>query len=129
MKEGRLVIDGVSGGVKAELKAGETVIHIPSGPIQAHMSAGRLHVITDIVEPRDVTVSSTFGLAVLSVHGVYYGPPPDNNSFHFFGNDVTQQGAGKDDIDLSVTAGLADLRVGALGDKEVRREVFTEDSH
>ena len=30
-------------------------------------------------------------------------------------------------MDLKVIAGLADLRFGALGDKEVRRDMFTED--
>jgi len=133
MKEGRLQIDGVAGGVKAQLAAGEVVIHVPSGPVYGRLSAGRLHVISDAAEPHDVTVKSTFGLAILSLHGEYYGPPPEKDDgflshLHMFGNTVAQHGKGKDDVDIKVTAGLADLRFGALGDdKEVRRDAFKED--
>lgn len=132
MKAGRMSINGMSGGVKAELGAGEVVIHVPSGPLYGRLSAGRLHVISDATEPHDVSVKSTFGLAVFSMHGEYYGPPPEkDDSFwshlHMLGNSLTEHGSGKDDADLKVTAGLADLRFGPLGDKEVRRDIFTED--
>ncbi|HEY4127675.1 MAG TPA: hypothetical protein VGN70_06480 [Gammaproteobacteria bacterium] len=134
MGEGRMAIDGVKGGVKAQLAAGEVVIHVPSGAIYGRLSAGRLHVISDADEPRDVTIKSTFGLAVLSLDGQYYGPPPEKNDgflshLHMLGNSVTQQGKGKDDVDLKVTAGLADLRFGPLGDNEVRRDIFKDDKH
>lgn len=132
MKAGRMAISGMAGGVKAQLGAGEVVIHVPSGPIYGRLSAGRLHVISDAAEPHDVTVKSTFGLAVFSMHGEYYGPPPEqDDSFwshlHLFGNTLVEHAAGKDDADIKVTAGLADLRYGPLGDKEVRRDIFTED--
>lgn len=133
MKAGRMVINGMAGGVKARLGAGEVVIHVPGGPIFGRLSAGRLHVISDAPEPHDVTVKSTFGLAILSLHGQYYGPPPEKDDgfwshLHMLGNSVTQQAGGKDDADLKVTAGLADLRFGPLGDdKEVRREMFTDE--
>ncbi|HEY1991109.1 MAG TPA: hypothetical protein VGH71_01520 [Gammaproteobacteria bacterium] len=132
MKAGRMSITGMAGGVRAELGAGEVVIHVPSGPIYGRLSAGRLHVISDAAEPRDVTVKSTFGLAVLSMHGQYYGPPPEKDDgfwshLHMFGNTLKDHAGGKDDADLKVTAGLADLRFGPLGDKEVRRDMFTED--
>lgn len=135
MKEGRLKIDGVAGGVKAQLAAGEVVIHVPGGPIYGRLSAGRLHVISDAEQPRELMLKSTFGLAVLSLGGQYYGPPPDDQQqgffahLHMFGNTLSQHGNGKDDVDLKVTAGLADLRFGPLGDdKEVRRDVFKDDS-
>ena len=132
MKAGRMVIDGMGGGVKAQLSAGEVVIHVPGGPIYGRLGAGRLHVISDAAEPRNVAVKSTFGLAVLSLHGEYYGPPPEKDDgfwshLHMLGNTVVEHAGGKDDADLKVTAGLADLRFGPLGDKEVRRDMFTED--
>ncbi|HSN16802.1 MAG TPA: hypothetical protein VLV87_01215 [Gammaproteobacteria bacterium] len=132
MKAGRMIIEGMTGGVKAQLAAGEVVIHVPSGPIYGHLSAGRLHVISDALEPRNVKVKSTFGLAVLSLHGEYYGPPPEKDDgfwshLHMFGNTLNEHAGGKDDADLEVTAGLADLRFGPLGDKEIRRDMFTED--
>lgn len=132
MKAGRMSIVGMSGGVKAELGAGEVVIHVPSGSIYGRLSAGRLHVISDAAEPRDVTVKSTFGLAAMSLHGEYYGPPPEKDDgfwshLHMLGNTLKEHAGGKDDADLKVTAGLADLRFGALGDKEVRRDMFTDD--
>jgi hypothetical protein len=131
MKAGRMVIEGMTGGVKAQLGAGEVVIHVPSGPIYGRLSAGRLHVISDANQAGHIVVKSTFGLAVLSLDGQYYGPPPQKDGFwsslHLFGNSVTEQGTGKDDMDLKITAGLVDLRVGPLGDKEERRDMFTED--
>jgi len=131
MKAGRMVIEGVAGGVKAQLSAGEVTIHVPGGPVWGRMSAGRLHVVSDAAQAGHVVVKSTFGLAVLSLSGQYYGPPPQKegfwSSFRFFGNSVSEQGTGKDDMDLQITAGLTDLRVGPLGDKEERSELFTDD--
>jgi hypothetical protein len=134
MKEGRMQIIGTAGGVKAQLSAGEVTIHVPGGPIYGRLSAGRLHVISDATQSRELSVKSTFGLAILSLDGQYYGPPPEDQKdgflshLHMFGNTVTQHGKGKDDVDLKVTAGLADLRLGPLGDdKETRRSAFDDD--
>ena len=114
MKAGRAVIEGMAGGVKAQLGAGEVVIHVPSGPVNGLLSAGRLHVISDTTQPGTLLLRSTFGLAALSFNGKLYAPPP--SAFHFFGNSERQQAGGKDDMDLKVTAGEVDLRVGTLGD-------------
>ena len=127
MTAGRMVITGVSGGVKTNLGAGETVIHVLSGPVYARMSAGRLHVISDNSQPGTVHVKSTFGLAVLDLFGTYYGPPEQQGGFKLFGNSVNELGKGKDDFDLKVTAGLADLRVGPQGDEKEYRKLFAED--
>jgi len=127
MNEGFMAINGVSGGVKTELKAGETVIHVPTGPVSAHMGAGRLHVISDAGQPREISVRSTFGLAILELQGTYYGPPEQRGGLHLFGNSVHQQSAGKDDFDLKTTAGLADLRIGPQGDEKEYRDLFVDD--
>ena len=128
---GRVQIDGIRGGVQAHLGAGDLTIHSPGGPLQAGVSAGRLHVISDDPHPGAVHLSSTFGLAVLSFNGKYYGPPERHgfmSSFHFFGNSVSQQGDGKDDITLHSSAGLVDLRVGPLGDVKDYRRLFSDDT-
>jgi hypothetical protein len=127
MKEGRIVISGVSGGVKTQLSAGETVIHVAAGPVSARLGAGRLHVISDASQPRNLSIRSTFGLAILDLQGTYYGPPEHHGGLHLFGNSVHQQADGKDDFDLKVTAGLADLRIGPQGDEKEYRELFSED--
>ena len=127
MGAGRMIITGVSGGVKANLSAGETVIHVPSGPVYGRMGAGRLHVIVDDSQPGTIHVKSTFGLAVLDLFGTYYGPPEQHGGFKLFGNSVNELGKGKDDYDLKVTAGLADLRIGPQGDEKEYRSVFSED--
>ncbi|HEX2667941.1 MAG TPA: hypothetical protein VHP13_06160 [Gammaproteobacteria bacterium] len=131
MDAGRLEIDGVQGGVQARLGAGDVTIRSPGGPIKAQVSAGRLHVISDSAQPGALSLHSSFGLAVLSLNGKYYGPPEQHgfmSSFHFFGNSVTQQAGGKDDMDLKVTAGLADLRVGPLGNFKDYHDVFKDDA-
>jgi hypothetical protein len=89
------------------------------------VGAGRLHVISDTTQPGKLVVKSTFGLAALSFDGKLYAPPP--SSFRFFGNSEHQQAAGKDDIDLKVTAGEADLRVGPVGDYKDYRGLFDDD--
>jgi hypothetical protein len=127
MKEGRMVISGVSGGVKSQLSAGETVIHVTSGPVYARIGAGRLHVISDASQPGMLSIASTFGLAILDLQGTYYGPPEQHGGLHLFGNSVHQRADGKDDFDLKVTAGLADLRIGPQGDEKEYRDLFAED--
>lgn len=127
MGEGRLVISGMSGGVKAGLKAGEILIHVAAGPVSASTSAGRLSVISDNSQPHIVHVKSTFGLAIADLQGTYYGPPEQHGGSHFFGNSVNEQGPGKDDFDLSVTAGLASLRIGPQGDEKEYRDMFSDE--
>lgn len=125
MKAGRVVIEGMAGGIKARLGAGEVVIHVPSGPVYGRLSTGRLHVISDSTQPGTLLLKSTFGLAALSLNGKLYAPPP--SAVHFFGNSERQQAGGKDDMDLKVTAGEVDLRVGPLGDYQDYRGLFDDE--
>jgi hypothetical protein len=126
MTAGRMAITGVTGGVKTQLSAGETVIHVPSGPVYGRMGAGRLHVVSDTGQPGALSIKSTFGLAILDLQGTYYGPPEQHGGFKLFGNSVRQQGSGKEDYDLKVTAGLADLRIGPQGDEKEYRDLFSD---
>lgn len=130
MPAGRLEIDGLRGGVEAHLGAGDLTIHSPGGPIVASVGAGRLHVISDDTHPGAIHLGSSFGLAVLDFNGTFYGPPERHgfmSSVHLIGNSVTQQGDGKDAIILRASAGLVDLRVGAVGEVKDYRGVFTAD--
>ena len=127
MKAGRMVISDMVGGIDAKLGAGDLSIHSPSGPIRGDVRAGRLHVISDSTQPGAVSLRSMFGLAVLDLQGTYYGPPEKQSGFKFFGNDVTHAAGGKDDMDLHVTAGLVDLRVGPQGDEKEYRKIFADD--
>ena len=127
MQAGRMVIKDMSGGIDAKLGAGDLSIHSPSGPVRGDVRAGRLHVISDSTQPGSISLRSLFGLAVLDLQGTYYGPPEKQSGFRFFGNDVTQVAGGKDDMDLHVTAGLVDLRVGPQGDEKEYRKVFADD--
>ena len=127
MGAGRMVISGVSGGVKTKLSAGETIIHVVSGPVYARLGAGRLSVVSDTSQPGDLSIKSTFGLAVMDLQGTYYGPPEQHGSFKLFGNSVHEKANGKDDFDLKATAGLVDLRIGPQGDEKEYRDLFSED--
>jgi hypothetical protein len=127
MQAGRMVIQDMSGGIDADLGAGDLSIHSATGPVRADVRAGRLHVISDSTQPGAISLRSTFGLAVLDLQGTYYGPPEQQSSFRFFGNSVNQVAGGKDDMDLHVTAGLVDLRVGPQGDEKEYRRIFAED--
>jgi hypothetical protein len=124
MDAGRLVIRGMGGGVAARLGAGDLTIHVTGGSLKASVGAGRLHVISDTVQPGRLSVKSTLGLAALSFNGKVYAPPP--SIFHFFGNSERQQAGGKDDMDLKVTAGEADLRVGPVGDDQGYKGLFDD---
>ncbi len=124
MGAGRLVIRDVSGGVTAHLGAGDISMRVPGGPLKASVTAGRLHVISDTAQPGKIDLGSTFGLAALSLDGKLYAPPP--SSVHFFGNSERQQGPGKDDMDLKVTFGEVDLRVGPVGDDKDYHGLFDD---
>ncbi|HEV7165371.1 MAG TPA: hypothetical protein VGO35_08295 [Gammaproteobacteria bacterium] len=129
MQAGRAVIDGMQGGIKLHLTAGEAVIHAAGGPVQASVTYGRLHVISDTVKPGIMTLESKHGLAVLSWDGKYYGLVQEHgfmSSVHLVGNRVVERGPGPDNMDLSVYAGEVDLRVGAMGDFKDYRDLFTD---
>ena len=127
MQAGRMVIKDMAGGIDASLGAGDLSIHSAAGPVRAGVRAGRLHVISDSTQPGSISLRSLFGLAVLDLQGTYYGPPEKQDGFKFFGNDVNQVAGGKDDMDLHVTAGLVDLRVGPQGDEKEYRKIFADD--
>jgi hypothetical protein len=128
LQAGRMVIKDMSGGIDASLGAGDLSIHSPSGPLRAEVRAGRLHVVSDSTQPGAISLRSMFGLAILDLQGTYYGPPEKQSGFRFFGNDVNQVAGGKDDMDLHVTAGLVDLRVGPQGDEKEYRKEFSDDA-
>lgn len=124
---GELRIQGMLAGVTAHLRYGDLVILGSRGPLQASVTAGRLHAVSDSAQPGAIRVRSSFGLGMLSLNGKYYGPPECHAfwcSIHLSGNTVVQQAGGKDDMDLSTTFGLADLRVGPLGDEQPYRREF-----
>lgn len=124
MDAGRLQIDGLQGGMQAHLSAGDLTIHSAGGSVQAQVGAGRLHVISDTTQPGKLNLKSTFGLAALSFNGKLYAPPP--SEFHFFGNSVQELASGKDNMDLKVTAGEVDLRVGPLVEFKDYRGMFDD---
>ena len=124
---GRMVIEGMQSGVDASVSAGDLTIRSLKGPVHGRVGAGRLHVSSDTAQPGNISLGSTFGLAVLSLDGQYFGPPEKHGmlaDLHLFGNSITHASGGKDDMDLQVTAGLVDLRVGPLGDEKTYRELF-----
>ncbi|HSC47857.1 MAG TPA: hypothetical protein VLG68_07210 [Gammaproteobacteria bacterium] len=125
MGAGHLVIRDVSGGVTARLETGDLTIHVPGGPLKASTGVGRVHAITDSAQPGRVSVKSSFGLAALSFNGKLYAPPP--SAFHFIGNSELQQATGKDDVELRVTVGEADLRVGPVGNDKGYQGLFDDD--
>lgn len=127
---GQLVINGIQGGVNARLNYGDLTIHSPGGPLQAHVRTGRLHVISGDARPGVIKVASTFGLAIMSLNGKYYGPPERHgfmSNVHLFGNSLQEQAGGMDNMQFSVFAGMVDVRFGAQGDEKEYRNVFSGD--
>lgn len=128
MQEGQIVIKGMQGGVKTNLNAGETVIQDGMGDVQASVTYGRLHVISDSAKPGILTLTSGHGLAVMDWNGKYFGPPETHgfmSHVHLFGNELAERGGGTDNMDLSVHYGEVDLRIGSLGDVQDYRDLFT----
>lgn len=127
---GELKITGMQNGVKSRLTAGETVIEDVGGPVEANVRYGRLHVISASNSPGVLNVTADHGLAVMSLDGKYYGPREEQGFWshvHLIGNSVVQQEKGKDNMDLNVSYGEADLRIGPLGDFKDYRDAFTAD--
>lgn len=127
---GELKIQGMLAGVSAHLNYGDLEILASRGALQASIVAGRLHAVSDSAQPGAIRVGSSHGLALLSLNGKYYGPPECHRfwcSLHLVGNTEEQQAGGKDDMDLHATFGLADLRIGPLGDVQEYRREFAED--
>jgi hypothetical protein len=130
MDAGMLSIKDLTGGVTTHLGAGYTNIHVPTGPVHAKQSAGRIRVVRDDPQPGAIRLGNTFGLAILSLNGKFYGPPQKEgfwSSLHFFGNKVEQQGTGKDEIVLQETAGLASVQVGPKGDFKDYKGAFDDE--
>ncbi|HEV2111505.1 MAG TPA: hypothetical protein VGT99_09140 [Gammaproteobacteria bacterium] len=127
---GELRIQGMQAGVTAQLRYGDLEILGSRGPLHAGITAGRLHAVSESSQPGVVSVGSSFGLGILSLNGKYYGPPECHAfwcSIHLSGNTVVQQAGGKDDMDLKATFGLADLRIGPLGEEKEYRREFAEE--
>lgn len=130
MMYGELVVKDVIGGVHGELHAGEAKIEVPSGPVTAHVRYGRLHVVSAAAAPGDIHVSSGHGIAVLSWNGRYFGPLEQEgfwSHIHLIGNQVDQHGGGADKMDVRVSFGAADLRIGPLGEDKTYRDLFSDD--
>lgn len=130
MYAGEFKITGMRNGVKTKLTAGETVIEDVTGPVEASVRYGRLHVISASSSPGVLNVTADHGLAVMSLDGKYYGPKEEQgfwSHLHLIGNSEVQREKGKDNMDLTVNYGEADLRVGPLGDFKDYRDAFTAD--
>ncbi|HET7175896.1 MAG TPA: hypothetical protein VFK21_07780 [Gammaproteobacteria bacterium] len=127
---GELKITGMQNGVKSRLTAGETVLEDDGGSVEASVRYGRLHVISTSNSPGVLNVTADHGLAVMSLDGKYYGPREEQGFWshvHLIGNSVVQREKGKDNMDLSVSYGEADLRIGPLGDFKDYHDAFTAD--
>lgn len=127
---GELKITGMQNGVKSRLTAGETVLENDGGSVEASVRYGRLHVISTSNSPGVLNVTADHGLAVMSLDGKYYGPREEQGFWshvHLIGNSVVQREKGKDNMDLSVSYGEADLRIGPLGDFKDYHDAFTAD--
>jgi len=112
MKVGDRVIAGVAGGVDAVLNVGELDIDVPQGRIKANVSVGDIRAKSGSGAYGRVRVTSNIGDAVLTINGEHSG-------FHGhsgLGNEVSVDGKGPDDMDLSVNVGEATLRIGAAAD-------------
>ena len=130
MYAGELKITGMQNGVKSALTAGEMSLQGIGGMVEASVRYGRLHVISASDDPGMLNVTADHGLAVMSLGGKYYGPPEQPglwNHIHLIGNSVVQREKGRDNMDLSVNYGEADLRVGPLGDFKDYHDAFTAD--
>lgn len=111
MKVGDLVIAGIAGGIDAVLNVGELDIDVPQGRIKANVSVGDIRAKSDSSAYGQVRVASSIGDAVLTINGQH----PGYHGHSGLGNEVSVDGKGPDDMDLSVNVGEAALRIGAAG--------------
>ncbi len=108
MKVGQATINGVAGGVRADLNVGELDVDVPGGALSAKVNVGQISAITGTTRPGAIALSSTIGEAALYMHGKYISHAGEHSGL---GRSINVSGTGADSMKLSVNVGEVDLRV------------------
>ncbi|MGE5625372.1 MAG: hypothetical protein ACM3ZT_07480 [Bacillota bacterium] len=107
LKVGELTIEGVAGGVAAQVNVGELSIDTPKGPIEGEVNVGEIRAKSQSSEHGKISLSSNIGETVLYIGGKQSGYHEHGG----LGNTVTADGDGPDGMHLGVNVGEASLRI------------------
>ena len=102
---GEATVEGVAGGVEAELNVGDLRIEVPRGAIDARVNVGELRITSGTKSPGRVRLEANVGDVDLKIQGKHIEA---DRSFAI-GGGVSASNGGTDDISARVNVG--DVRV------------------
>lgn len=108
MKVGQVNVQGVAGGVHADLSVGEIDLDIPGGPLNARVNVGQISATSATTQPGTIDLASDIGEAALFMNGKYVGAGGRHSGL---GRRIHLPGSGPDSMQLSVNVGEVDLRI------------------
>jgi hypothetical protein len=108
MKVGQATIEGIAGGVQADLNVGELDLDVPRGTLSAKVNVGQITANTASSRPGNIFLSSNIGEAALYTNGKYVSHAGEHSGL---GRSISLHGAGPDNMHLTVNIGEVDLRI------------------
>ncbi|HSE42283.1 MAG TPA: hypothetical protein VLH08_16075 [Acidobacteriota bacterium] len=104
---GDVHVQGVAGGLKLNANVGRISCDVPEGKIHARVGVGSIQASSRTSSYGKVQLDSNVGNVKLNLgnHAVKYQKPPGA------GNRISLEGPGKDEIDLAVNVGNAELEI------------------
>ncbi|MGH8401854.1 MAG: hypothetical protein ACRESO_00405 [Gammaproteobacteria bacterium] len=102
---GEVDVNGISGGVDANLNVGKVLLDIPGGPLKITANVGKIQATVHSLNYSDVTLSANVGKTALTMDGVSVGDHQASGA----GNALSFKGGGKDTINLQVNTGKIDM--------------------
>lgn len=102
---GELNVNGIAGGVEAELNVGKVQLDVPGGPLKITANVGKIQATVRSLDYSNVSLGSNVGKTSLTVDGVAAGNPQKTGA----GENLSYTMNGKNSINLQVTTGTVTL--------------------
>ncbi|MGH8282992.1 MAG: hypothetical protein ACRESE_04015 [Gammaproteobacteria bacterium] len=102
---GDLDVNGITGGVDANMNIGKVLLDVPGGPLKITANVGKIRATAHSLNYSAVTLSANVGKTALTVDGVSVGDHQTSGA----GDALSFKGGGKDTINLQVNTGKIDL--------------------
>ena len=102
---GELNVNGVAGGVQADLNVGKVQLDVPGGPLKITTDVGKIQATVRSLDYSDVALGASVGKVLLTVDGVSAGSLQKTAT----GQNLDYTMKGKNSINLQVTTGSVQL--------------------
>ena len=104
---GEVRVEGLAGGIEAELNVGEVRIDVPRGDVRVKLNVGDVNVVSHTKSVGHAELSANVGSADLRIDGKHI----ESESFFTIGGSVSSSNPGEDDLDARVNVGEVSVRV------------------